>query len=174
MSILKANQWRDLNDNVMTPFVQAVTAQKTDTFYSNATTWTDVPGLSLTITPTKATSRIMLYIHVSMSMSGHGGIRLVRNSTPIGIGDTQGSGYNFVMFWDYGTTSYNTVGYDSNAKPQVWVDAPNTTSATTYKLQYAAPYSSSYYVGINYNGYDDANAGYTYRNVSSITAVEVL
>lgn len=174
MSILKANQWRDLNDNVMTPFVQAVTAQKTDTFYSNSTAWIDIPSLSLTITPTKSTSRIMLYVHVSMSMSGHGGIRLLRNGTTIGVGDTQGSNYNYAMFWDYGTTSYGTTGYESNAKAQVWVDAPSTSSAITYKLQYAAPYSSSYYVGINYNGYDDANAGYTYRNVSSITAVEVL
>ena len=172
MSILKANQWRDLNDNVMTPFVQAVTAQKTDTFYSSSTSWVDITGLSVTITPTKATSRIMLYVHVSMSTSGHGGVRLVRNSTPIGVGDTADSNMNYAMFWDYGTTSYNTVGYDSHAKSQVWVDAPATTSATTYKLQFAIPPGG--YVGINYNGYDDANASYSYSNVSSITAVEVL
>jgi hypothetical protein len=174
MSILKANQWRDLNDNVMTPFVQAVTAQKTDTFYTNSTAWVDVTGLSVTITPTKATSRIMLYLHVSMSTYGHGGIRMLRNGSVIAAGDSHGSAFNLVTFWYYGTTSRNTTGYDSEAKVQTWVDSPNTTSAVTYKLQYANPYSSSYYVGINYNAYDDANAGYTYRNVSSITAVEVL
>jgi hypothetical protein len=174
MSIIKANNWQDLNDNVMTPFVQAVTAQKTDTFYSSSTAWVDITGLSVTITPTRTTSRIILFIHVSLSMvSGHGGVRLVRNGNPIGVGDAMGS-RNQATFWDYGTSSYNTAGYTSHAKPMTWVDYPNSVAAVTYKLQYANPYSSSYSCGINYNAYDNADNSWNYSTVSSITAVEAL
>lgn len=171
MSVVKANKWFNLDEVQMTPYVQAVTVQKTDTFYSNSTSWIDVTGLSLTITPTYATSRIMLYIFLHFSSAGHGGMRLLRNGTAIAIGDYQQSNINRATFWQYGTTSYNTVGYDADNKSMVWVDSPNTTSAVTYKFQYIIPQGG--YVGVNYNAYTDPDSNWNYTVPSSITAFEV-
>ena len=61
---------------------------------------------------------------------------------------------------------------DARCVAQELLDSPNTTSATTYKLQAHTPYASSYIIGINTSPTQD---NYTYMSncVSTITAMEV-
>jgi hypothetical protein len=107
--------------------LQVVSATST-TAYSNATTTlTDVTGLTATITPTSATSKILVMISASVSITtssglGYIGARLLRGATS--LVDWQGYGFMFAV--GSGVLSQNSIQY---------YDSPNTTSATTYKMQ---------------------------------------
>ena len=107
--------------------LQVVSATST-TAYSNATTTlTDVTGLTATITPTSATSKILVMISASVSVTtssglGYIGARLLRGATQ--LVDWQGYGFMFAV--GSGILSQNSIQY---------YDSPNTTSATTYKMQ---------------------------------------
>ena len=72
--------------------LQTLSTTKTDTFSSSSTGPVDITGLSVTITPKYATSKIfiMFNAHIVGFDSGTG-IRLLRGSTPLGLGDASGS-----------------------------------------------------------------------------------
>ena len=146
--------------------VRIVSATKTDTFTSSASSFTDITGLSVTITPTSASNRILVMytIMVGNSTSNFPMIRLVRNSTPIAIGDVAGSRTQTTTC-SWATGSNNT----SDMQSMNFLDSPATTSATTYKLQI---FSFGGTQGINRNVRDD-DAAYEPRGVSTITVMEI-
>ena len=75
--------------------LQTLSTTKTDTFISSSTSYTDVTGLSLAITPSSTSSKILVICHLgTVSNNNHySGFRFVRGSTSIGIG-TSGGTYN--------------------------------------------------------------------------------
>jgi hypothetical protein len=83
-------------------------------------------GLTATITPKFATSKILVSINVtscySSSASTYAYFLLLRNSTSIINFDT--------------ITSYSTAGGGSGSTGTTYLDSPATTSATTYKVQW--------------------------------------
>jgi hypothetical protein len=86
----------------------------------------DVSGYTLSITPSSASSKIIVMVNTWIS-SQRIWMRLVRNSTVIGVGDAVGGINQQAGMYNY----YNQglpVAY-------TWMDSPNTTSPTTYKLQ---------------------------------------
>ena len=149
--------------------LQVVQAVKADTFSATGTAWVDVTGLSVSITPTSATNKILVSFNVNWSGNQHFDLKLVRDSTDIAIGDTAGSRTRSTSHmyrgWSLGI-------YDTPTTSMMWLDSPATTSSTTYKIQVASPYSASYYVYINRTANDD-DASYNGRNVSTITLMEI-
>jgi hypothetical protein len=116
--------------------IQVVSAQitaKTTVSVATAGTFYDIAGFSATITPSSATSKILFLAMVNHSFQSIGGnrqyLRIMRNSTAIGIGDASGSQYRTTTGFYIGD-SFGIV-----TQPLNWLDSPNTTSATTYKLQ---------------------------------------
>ena len=107
-------------------------AIKTD-LYSTSTTgsFTDIPGLSLTITPTLSSSKILILANIchSISSSSDYAYRLLRGSTALG-NSTVGSEGNRVGISCGTTNASRGDGYSIH-----FLDSPNTTSATTYKIQ---------------------------------------
>jgi hypothetical protein len=113
---------------------QVVTASTSSTTTTTSTSYSDITGLSVSITPTLSTSKILvLTTCVFQSWSGSsgtsaGGIyQVVRGSTAIANGDflwisLSGAVSNFI------TDTPTSISY---------VDSPATTSSTTYKLQFA-------------------------------------
>lgn len=170
MSTIKANSWKTLQDQPVQAFAQIVTAQKTDPGYIATTAWTDVTGLSVTITPRKATSRILILLKLNYNSYGHGAYRILRNGNLIAAGDQAGSSRLRGFGTDYGSSSFNTTGYDCRQHGGEWIDFPNTTSATTYKVQMRV----DGYVAINYNSFSDSDDTWNYRVPSCITTVEIL
>jgi hypothetical protein len=148
--------------------VQVVSATKTDTFTMSSSTFADVTGLSVSITPKSATSKILITLNISGG--GTPGLaalvgRLMRDSTPIAIGDAEGSRIR--------ATIGNTVASDSSHNPSAsitYLDSPATTSPITYKLQVANNGANS--VWINRSSADTNSASFT-RAVSSITLMEI-
>jgi hypothetical protein len=129
-AVLTAAQMNDLRGAFR--ILQVVSANVTDrTFSTASTTYVDVTGLSLSITPQSATSQILLYCSVGGGNTNAGfGVQyfqFVRNSTAVG----NGAEASF-LFW---SPSSDQTGNASN----LFIDSPNLTSAITYKIQVKVP-----------------------------------
>jgi hypothetical protein len=121
---------------------------------STSTTYSD-SGLTLNITPTSASNKILIMISASLYSNRSGSetsanSKLLRGATTL---YTDNLTPYFVQS-NTGTTENN------DRVTQVYLDSPATTSATTYKLQIAA--ASGGNIGIN-----------TYSGGSTITLMEV-
>lgn len=166
----------DINSTVDTTgragnILQVVSTTKTDTFSSSTTgSFVDVTGLTVTITPTSSSSKILVTAMCSVGNSGTGtrsGMKLVRGSTDIAIADAAGSRSRA----SFGT--FNAHGNAANTQVPTYVqflDSPSTTSATTYKIQLNTGDASTMYV--NRTGEDGDNSSEK-RGVSTITVIEV-
>ena len=151
--------------------LQVIQAVKKNRQTINSTTLVDITGMSVSITPSSASNKVLVnYSLVVFSNAVYYALRLLRDSdSTIFVGDENPSAtsQNRASFGSY-DSSY--VIADTIA--QRFLDSPNTTSATTNKLQSYSPYSSAYTIGINSGVALD---NYTYMNncVSTITAMEV-
>ena len=151
--------------------VQVVQTVKKDRTTIQSTTLVDISGMSVTITPTSASNKVLIkYSIIAFTNNQYWNMRLVRGSdTTIFIGDENASATSQSR-GSFG--GYMTSYVDGRCVAQEFLDSPNTTSATTYKLQAHLPYSSSYILGINNSPTLD---NYTYMSncVSTITAMEI-
>ena len=150
--------------------VQVKSTTKTDTFDTTSTSFTDITGLSVTITPKFSTSKILVTYHTNAGMedSGYvGALRLMRDSTPIFVGDSSGSrtqASNYVK--NLSGSSTDTQDYSGQH-----LDSPSTTSSVTYKLQ-GLTLDAGRQLNIN-KSYSDSNAASQARTASSITVMEI-
>ena len=143
--------------------IQVVSVTKTDVFSTTSSSLVDVTGLSATITPTSATSKIIVLVKVTGGTSDTTGtgfsFRLMRGSTAIILGPT---GTTFTGAFAFsqrvvGTQNLQTSGVD-------YLDSPSTTSSTTYKIQGQVPSGT---------GYVNRSGGNELTGVSTITLMEI-
>ena len=166
-NVLEAAQLNDLRGAFRV--LQVVSVLKTDTFTASTATYTDITGLSATITPSATTSKIFVFANVQGSNAigvDPATLQLVRDSTAIALGDAAGSRV-------VGTSSLNG-GADGNvmsANIVAFLDSPATTSATTYKIQGRSNQGANTFV-IN-RPYTDTNSAVSSRVVSTITVMEI-
>ena len=144
-----------------TPRIAQVVKAGTTSATTAGTSYTDVSGLSVTITPTLSTSKILIATSFGVTASNGGAnlyffgvAQLLRGSTslealPSGGYYPTGGGVHTAM---YGSLSFN------------YLDSPATTSATTYKIQIANFFGSPCVV----------SAGSTFGGEVQIVAMEVL
>jgi hypothetical protein len=149
--------------------LQVVSTAKTDAFTMSSNTFTDVTGLSASITPTSATSKIL--VQVSLHVTGNptasaARARLMRDSTAIALGDADGSKAR--------TTIGNQVSADSGDSrlgAMTFLDSPATTSPTTYKVQVSSNVNSQFIFVNRVASATDSDA-FT-RSLSTLTLMEV-
>jgi len=157
--------------------IQVVSTNKTDTFSSTSTgTGTDVTGMSVSITPSSASNKILVMCAVNVAVGGAGsadilrGLKVVKvisnsttNSSP--VADASGDEGLFTVFNQRSPYDTNGVLYST----MQYLDSPSTTSAITYKLQFGT--------GANEQAgtiYVNQTQGDNYmRGASTITAMEV-
>ena len=156
--------------------LQVLQATKTDTFSTNSTTFVDITDMAVTITPSSTSSKILLLYNVSCGVtSGHSVIKAVRTiggtTTDVLVGDADGSNRVRANNKIYNTSTYNTTYTTYSMVGQI-LDSPNTTSAVTYKIQGASPYSASYTLVVNRTGTTGDLSWYA-RTSSQITVMEV-
>jgi hypothetical protein len=147
--------------------VQVVSAFKTDTFTGSATSFTDVPDLSVTITPSSATNKILIIGSVSVSRSTTASriyFVIDKAGTNINVGDAAGNRSRVTA------GAYSAVATQMNTIPIVGFDSPASTAPQTYKIRYQVDSGPMY---INRTESDSNSASYG-RAVSSIIALEVL
>ena len=149
--------------------IQVVSTTKTDTFDTTSTSFVDITGLSVSITPKFSTSKILVTYHTNASMEDdgyRGGLRLMRDSTAIFVGDSAGSRPQLSNHLVEATGTQQQFSYSGQT-----LDSPATTSAVTYKVQ-AISLDSGSQININ-KSYGDGNDALNGRTASSITVMEV-
>ena len=147
--------------------LQVVQTVKTDTFsYTGTTNNTDITGMSVNITPSSSSNKVLIFAMLHVSQQNIPSIYLVRDSTLIGIGDASGSRPRATArLRSSGDT--NTAGIGTI----VFLDSPNTTSQVTYKLQ-ASLENAAHNLYVN-RSEADANSLVGTRTISTITVQEV-
>ena len=147
--------------------LQVVSTAKSDTFVSSSTSFVDITGLSVSITPSSATSNVfvMVTLNGTSASSQLGFFKLLRDSTDIAIGDTASNRTRA----SFGTILGNANQQYTESMGINFLDNPATTSATTYKVQLR---STSGNICINRSG-DDGDFSYYARTISSITVMEI-
>ena len=145
--------------------VQTFKTDGTSQAGNSATTYYDISGMSVTITPSSSSNKVLVNWVAQVNSNNTGrnnSIRLLRDSTVIG-NSTAGSTSN-------AQTDHRTIN-DTNCHPftMMFLDSPNTTSAVTYKLQWQIEGSGGSATGyyLNRDAYASQGA------VSHITAFEV-
>jgi hypothetical protein len=136
------------------------------TFTTAATTYTDLTGMSVSITPTSATSKILVTVSLCFigDASTQGYCRLMRGSTPIAVGDAAGSRIQFTL------NNYVLQQNEVRTSSIMFLDSPATTSATTYKLQLRNQGGGTVYVNRSVTWAADATSG---AGISTITVMEI-
>lgn len=146
--------------------IQVVSTTKTDAFSSTtASAWTDITGMSASITPTSSSSKILIMVQLYGSSRYNGYGRLVRGTTPIFIGDAAGSRPQASVGSFYNYADNNIV----TTQPIIGLDSPSTTSSTTYKVQFWI-LNGTFTCNRSINDSNDADTG---RGYSSITLMEI-
>jgi len=150
--------------------VQVLQTTKTDTFSTTSTSQVDITGFSVTITPTSSSNKVLV---TGVLIGGYGttsayALRfyMMRGSTPICIHDTAGNRSRCTFGTQGVTQSDTTLSF-----PFEFLDSPNTTSATTYKIQAQSENPQTLY--INRSVETDGDQSITPRMVSVITVTEI-
>ncbi len=155
--------------------LQVVSTTKTSTssFVNVNSSYTaQVPDLTVTITPSSASSKILIKGIVAFSTSDQiqngVGVTLLRDGTEFAIGSA-GNSNTRVSFAGYYSPDDDRL---PQAIPFETLDAPNSTSAITYGLKLFQPFSANVTVYVNDNG-DGLVSPTRCRSTSVITAMEV-
>jgi hypothetical protein len=154
--------------------LQVVSTTKTDTFSASVAregTSGNVTGLTASITPSSASSKVLVEATVNVSTSSitdPAGVVLYRDNAVVSdaIGASDGTRGRI-------TAAAGEIDRRSPAAVHfTYLDSPNTTSSTTYsvRLKHGVDGTATVYVN---RGYDDTDDGEYFRSASTITVMEV-
>jgi hypothetical protein len=133
--------WPDLSEDVADAVAAGLSAAgnagigsnvvqtvKTTDFTTSSTSYVDVTDFDVTITPSTATSKVLVLVDYNVSQSSGNQTRtqLLRDSTVLAVDILE---FDFFGSERLRNRPFHTI---------VWLDSPATTSATTYKLQIRA------------------------------------
>jgi hypothetical protein len=128
-------------------------------------TFADISGLSVAITPSSTDSKIWVQGTVSIGQNGYGGIRIVRDSTAIGVPTESISSRAGCTVGSQQSGAYECTPYPFN-----WIDAPSSTSSLTYKIQWHNSSAATVYVNRQHTDGDDPD---NTRAVSTLIVCEL-
>ena len=148
--------------------LQVVQTVKTDTYSAapGSSTWTDITGLSVSITPSSASNKVMVFLSVHGSTGNLSYVRLVRDSTAVGVGETSGSRVSCTV-GNFSNTGDSNRCFEFGTN---FLDSPATTSSVTYKLQLLCESSNTFYLNRTIL---DQNNTVGFRPISQITVMEI-
>lgn len=147
--------------------VKSVTLTTSVSFSSSS--YTNISGLSLSITPSSASNKILVLSHLVTAAisSGSFGARLARDGTGISVNTESGS-------WQkgsFGGTDHGDSPPDATASGSiVFLDSPASTSSLTYTIQAISPSGDTMYIN---RPTQNAGSTHEHRATSSLTLIEV-
>tara|TARA_B110000444_G_C18733394_1_gene544399 strand:+ start:418 stop:927 length:510 start_codon:yes stop_codon:yes gene_type:complete len=149
--------------------LQVITANKLDTFSTTSLTYVDVTGLSVQITPSSTSSKILVTGALVCSATNHWIFaRLIRDSTQV-LTPSGSIGNRTTANFGFGES--HTGNYMPHTLPIHALDSPSSTSQLTYKIQIEVHGGTGF---VNTTGRDGNDAtGYDMRGVSSLTVMEI-
>ena len=162
-----SNQLTDANMSAGS-VVQVVSVIKDDYFSTSSTSFTDITGLTVSITPSSSSNKILILSTLNGSQdinANRSNCRLLRDSTAIMVGASAGNRLQ-------GSLGFSSAHADLiNTTHISFLDSPSTTSAITYKWQgIVNAGTGELYVNASEN---DNNASNQLRWASTITAMEI-
>jgi hypothetical protein len=156
--------------------VQVVNTIKTDTFSTTVqdNTFADITGLSASITPISASSKILVMVNIGKAGVNNNGratnFRILRDSTAIGLGDSVGSRVR--ASFSTHTAAFDSVGRGGASASHTLLDNPSTTSAITYKVQMSGHDGDITVINRSGENVDSDDAPQS-RSSSTITLMEI-
>ena len=169
MALTKLNSASVIERLPVGSVIQTYTSKLTNDHTFDQQSMTDIPDMTLTVTPKSASSKFLISWHLSWAHNGdnvHIHINLVGGSANLLLSDTADSRRRATMTLNMSSivsSMFNTSG--------VFLDAPNTTNAHTYKLQGESSNGQLWYV--NRSGRDANNANYDGRGTSTFCVQEI-
>ena len=164
----------DLATGVGGKVLQVKQAVKTNTASTNSSSFADVSGLSVSITPTSASNKILVSFNGYFSgfSNSFAGLNILRNSSAIGLG-TGASGNRTNVSMAIVNVNASSSAYGVVNANFEFLDDAQDTNAHTYKLQWASTFNSQY-IYINRPQVDSENRAMEMFPSSSITVMEVV
>lgn len=166
---MKFNKWQSVDGVTRNAVLQVVSSEISTNFTSTSTSFVDVTGMSLAITPTSATSKILVSFNVSWyvtraTTTGLVAFQILRDSTTV-----------FAPWINNGTGTYalgtavtgGTAITVRDITKYEFLDSPNTTNQITYKLQ------GSTYSSLNSGSFTVNETSTTGLHKSTITLMEI-
>tara|TARA_Y100000768_G_scaffold100036_1_gene73075 strand:- start:119 stop:721 length:603 start_codon:yes stop_codon:yes gene_type:complete len=148
--------------------LQVVSATKTDTLTTTSQPYVDITGLSVSITPSSSSNKVLVSYTLSMAATGFPMFKVLRDSTDVFVGDAASNRVR-CFFGGYTGGLHTSMVLPVSGN---FLDSPSTTSSTTYKVQTGTIYSTGYAIYINRSQVDN-DVNYFPRTASSITVMEV-
>ena len=150
--------------------IQVVTSTKNDTFTTTSSSFVDITGMSRTITPSVASSKILILttLHVGGNDSSYPAFALLRGSTILADGD-YGTGSRTACTFGHYLPSQTT----TNMVAHHFLDTPSYSvgDTLTYKVQVLSAYNSKQ---VTINRIDNTvDASYSLAGTSNLTVMEV-
>lgn len=153
--------------------LQVVQTVKTDTFTTTSATFSDVTGLTATITPSSTSSKILIMAQVSLSSSDIASVgsfaRINGGNANTYVGNAASNRIQAAAAVTVVASFANSYGV--HGQSIVYLDSPATTSATTYAVQVRSNAITTT-TFINRTGVDTDSAAFG-RVPSSITVMEI-
>ena len=171
MSTLRVDSIRGQTAGTDRYVVQVKQTVKTDKFSTTSATAVDVTGLSVDITPQSANNKVLVSCSLNWGGSNnvYGGVLLKRGSTTLSP-STDATGNQIATTFALGGDN-NNFNFKTHMATYQFLDTPNTTSSTTYKVQVLSSYNSETFT-INAPN-NDANDVYIVKGTSTITVMEI-
>ena len=157
--------------------IQTVSTTKTNTFSTNSTSFTDITGLNATITPTSSSNKVLVIVNIAygghQNLYGWGKlVRTTSGGSPVDICIGNAASNRVRASLSFSITNLDNQKYKQKHASCSFLDSPNTTTSTTYKIM-AMTENGSRDVHINFSQ-NDGDATYSGRLASSITCMEVI
>ena len=146
------------------------------TFSTSSSTYTTITGLTATITPSSATSKVLIIAQVSCSINNADNVtatmRIAGGNATDYVGDAGGAnqprGLNSLFNSDFSLGTAYARHRSVEPETFVYLDSPASASPVTYSVEVLT--NGTFYVGRNHF---DGNFVQNPRTASSITVIEV-
>tara|TARA_R100000008_G_C3528477_1_gene137922 strand:- start:179 stop:730 length:552 start_codon:yes stop_codon:yes gene_type:complete len=179
-SILKVNSIQTTTGNPLVnstgSVLQVKQTTKTDVQSIQSTTLLEIGDLNLTITPSSASSKMLIMANPSLSGYGHLDAKITRTvngtATDLLKGDQVGSNRTRSHWHTYKVTNFNTT-YANDPAVMHYLDSPNTTSEITYKVLVGSPHDASSYIVYVNRQYSDGDNSWASTSASTLTVMEI-
>ena len=152
--------------------IQVVQTVKSDTFSTTGTSFVEITGYNVTITPASSSNKVMVEVclHIGEGQDAFPAFRMYRNGTELQTASAIGSGTSAM----FGKTTTGNDARDALLLEPVnfkFLDSPNTTDAITYTIRVRPMGTISRTVYVNRcQTYNDSNQ---YTVISTFTATEI-
>tara|TARA_R100001440_G_scaffold3389_1_gene8426 strand:- start:187 stop:729 length:543 start_codon:yes stop_codon:yes gene_type:complete len=178
MSTLKVDNLQNTSGSNLSRIIQHGQSIKTDTSSTANTSFTDISGLSVTLTPASTASKFYIDYNVNFAVPGSvysGSVRLVKvvggtTTDDFYVGDAAGNRVRTSNFTWSTNASYSE--FPMYMFSGSLIHSPSTTSAVTFKLQFKSHYTNNFIVYVNRNP-NDTNSDNHGRAASNLVVMEL-